>query len=433
MLSSHISTLASELIGWTRISATTVAATLLILGITSGASAEDSTSPNISLDTKGLRISSADGEFSMRIGGRLHADGTWAIDDPMPPFEITDGTELRRARIDLHGSIYRDWKYFAEVDFADNGTSVKDFWVAYTGIDGWTITAGHQKQPYSLAIEMSSNDLPFIERGIDYDVITPFVDRAIGIRFDHNTDNLFFAAGFYGDAVGPNTSGVSNQTNDEGWGTAGKLVYAPIIREDKVIHLGFRSAFRSPRDNNQSVRMRDETSHMSNLSLIDTGNIAGVNDALLFGPEAAIAVGPFSLVGEYNRIRINRRNSGDLHFQGGHVAASYSLTGESRAKAYTIRSGEFKRLKPAENFSLSGPGCGAVELSARYAYQDLSDGDISGGREQVVSVGLNWYPNTNIRFLANWNRILDTKSTGAAPVPDGEGIDSFAARVQIVF
>ena len=72
---------------------------------------------------------------------------------------------------------------------------MKDLWLAYGGL-GWTsIAAGHQKQPYSLSLEMRSNDIPFIERSIDNFLVEPFVDRALGIRAQSSGDHWFFAGG----------------------------------------------------------------------------------------------------------------------------------------------------------------------------------------------------------------------------------------------
>ena len=48
---------------------------------------------------------------------------------------------------------------------------------------------------------MSSNDLPFIERGTDTDLIIPFIDRAIGVRGDFHGEHWQVAAGIYGDSV----------------------------------------------------------------------------------------------------------------------------------------------------------------------------------------------------------------------------------------
>ncbi|MDC3239327.1 hypothetical protein OAT88_01435, partial [Gammaproteobacteria bacterium] len=63
---------------------------------------------------------------------------------------------------------------------------------------GATYYIGHQKQPYSLSLEMSSNDLPFVERSVDNFLVAAFTDRAIGGRFENHGDNWFVAGGAAG-------------------------------------------------------------------------------------------------------------------------------------------------------------------------------------------------------------------------------------------
>ncbi len=356
----------------------------------------------VTLNKRGLRLKSGDGKFTMRIGGRLHAQVTGHEGDLPADVDGTDGTEIRRARIALSGSVYEDWIWNGEVDFADNETAVKDFWVGYRGLPGTGLYVGHQKQPYSLSVEMSTNDIPFIERSIDNDLIIPFIDRAIGLRTDVAGSHWFLATGVYGEAVD------SNRDDDEGWGAAGRFVVAPIHNEKHVVHLGIRSAYRQPSNASDSIRVRDETTHMSNLHIVDTGDIADVKGTALVGAEAALAVGPFSVFGEYNEAFIDRRLGGDLDFDSWHVATTWTITGESRAAAYNMSSGEFKRLTPARDFSISEGGLGAWEFAMRLASLDVNDGPVQGGEEKVLTTALNWYVNPIVRFMFEWSRILDT-------------------------
>ncbi len=381
--------------------------------------AKDLAEVKVSVGRKGLRAQTADGQFAFKIGGRIHAQASGHRG--RLEGDARNGTELRRARFDLESTLYRDWQWKAEVDFADNEVAVKDFFVGYTGLEALKIFAGHQKQPYSLAVEMSSNDIPFIERGIDTDLIIPFVDRAIGIRTDFSGEKWYVTGGIYGDSVDP------EEANSEGWGAAARAVYAPILDENRVLHLGVRSAFREPADD--EIRLRAETTHMSSLFTVDTGTLLNIDRAVLVGPEATLAWGPFSFGGEYNHAFVRRGGNDDLTFNSWHVEATWSITGESRASTYKIGSGEFKRLQPARNFGLDSGGRGAWELALRYAAIDLDDEDVDGGEQGTFTLGLNWYMNPNIRIMAEWSKILDTNSANR----DAEDLDIFQSRVQLAF
>lgn len=401
----------------------------------------------VSLDEGGLELRSKDGRFEFGLGGRLQADGTLHIGDTPsnipggPNRDATDGTEIRRARLATMATFYEDWHWLADIDFADDEVALKDVALTYSGLDGVRLSVGHQKQPFSLSLEMSANDIPFTERSIDNALILSAVDRAIGFRAEANGEHWFAAAGIYGESIEP-----ANDNADEGWGAAGKVVVAPLLEDDRLVHLGFRGAFRRPETDNESIRFRDETTNMSNFRIVDTGALEDVQNLILFGPEAAVVFGPFSLFGEYNHAILQRNGLRQVEFEGGHIAATWSLTGESRAEVYRIESGEFKRLRPRENFSLRSGGLGAWELGARFAYVNLNDGGpagapgtVSGGKEQRISAALNWYPNHNVRFMLGYEHVLQA-DVGGPPsssrveiTKEGEGLDIFTFRTQLAF
>jgi len=408
---------------------------------------QDPAGVRVSLDEGGFELRSKDGRFEFGFGGRLHADGTLHVGDTPsnipggPNRDATDGTEVRRARLVAHATVYEDWHWVGEVDFADNNAAVKDFALTYSGLDGVRLSVGHQKQPFSLALEMSSNDLPFTERSIDNALIVSAVDRAIGFRAEVHGEHWFAAAGIFGESVEP-----ANDNADEGWGAAGKVVFAPILEEDRLVHLGIRGAFRRPETDNESIRFRGETTNMSNFRIVDTGSLEDVQNVILFGPEAGVVFGPFSVVGEYNHAILQRNGLRQVEFEGGHVAATWSLTGESRAAAYTIKTGEFKRLRPREDFSLRSGGLGAWELGARFAYVNLNDGGpssapeaVSGGKQQRISAALNWYPNYNVRFMLGYEHVLQADVAGPPSssrveiTKEGEGLNIFTFRTQLAF
>ena len=80
-------------------------------------------------ETKGgLDIATYDGKFSFEIGGRLELDAAFYFEDEN---ELGDGTELRKARLEVEGTIFSDWDYNFEIDFANSETDVKDAYLTY--------------------------------------------------------------------------------------------------------------------------------------------------------------------------------------------------------------------------------------------------------------------------------------------------------------
>jgi phosphate-selective porin OprO/OprP len=103
------------------------------------------------------------------------------------------------------------------------------------------------------------------------------------------------------------------------------------------------------------------------------------------------------------------------------------ITGEARK--YNTQTAAFDAPSIARPFDLKGGGLGAFELVARYSVADLNfragaqgtapgPNSIRGGREQNITVGLNWWPNPVVRFMfdfqhVNINRLSPCTNTGS--------------------
>lgn len=384
-----------------------------------------SSGPTLVLNEKGASVRSQDGELIFNIGGRIQADATAHSRNTTAGNDITDGTTLRRARFELDGEMPGGWYWWAQADFAGNGTSLKDFAFGNTTEGGTRVIFGHQKQPFSHAIEQSSNDISFVERGVDTYLLLPFVDRAIGVRAEVPLENGVLAAGIFGEGVG------NNPVDDEGWGAVARIVHAPIQNDEEVLFFAARGAVRAPSASTSSVRIRDETTMMSNFSVVDTGVITDVTSTRLSGVEGAWASGPVTVQGEYNHVDMVR-NGPDAQFTSWHVQTTVTLTGEARAKTYRTATGEFGHLgpdNPAEGFDMSK---GAWEVAARVANIDLNDGLIAGGEETAASLSLIWSPTSFARFMLDLTTILNTRG-GSNATRQAEGLDIATVRGQLVF
>ena len=82
------------------------------------------------VDTKGhLEWSSADGNFTWRLGGRLHLDATFY--DNRGGSEEKNGVDIRRARIELQGTLYKHWMWKLDYEFAQTEEVKQGFRDAY--------------------------------------------------------------------------------------------------------------------------------------------------------------------------------------------------------------------------------------------------------------------------------------------------------------
>ena len=312
--------------------------------------------------------------------------------------------------------MWNDWEYELEVDFGENDPELVDAFIRYRGYEPWAFRIGHIKEPFSLEEQTSNVHITFMERALP-NVFAQ--DRSIGIDAQTYGDNWTFAAGVFGEGAD------DKEAQDEGVGFTARSTFAPILEENRIIHLGGSVTWRDTGDEDEvRLRARPE-SHISDIRYVNTGKISDVDDFYSYGIEAATVFGPFSLQGEYMATHLNRdAGFSDLDFDGFYVYGSWFLTGESRS--YRDRKGEFGRVTPK---SIVGKGgVGAWELGLRFSHLDLDDDDVKGGKENNVTVGVNWYATPNIRFMFNYIHV-DTKSNDSVL----DDPDIFQTRAQLVF
>jgi phosphate-selective porin OprO/OprP len=127
------------------------------------------------------------------------------------------------------------------------------------------------------------------------------------------------------------------------------------------------------------------------------------------------------------RANVYRKTGGDLAFDGYYIYGSYFLTNDLRN--YLADKGVFDIIKPANPFRLHGGGWGAWEVATRYSVLDLNDGNVLGGNERNITLGLNWYPSSFVRLMANYVHVLDING-GAHNNAD---LDLFQIRTQVEY
>ncbi len=365
----------------------------------------------------GLKVKAADGAFEFKVGGRIKVDAAFYDDDTS---DIADGTELRNARLQVSGKMYKDWKYKAKIDFSDNEVDDKSLYIAYSGWKPVTIKAGLYGVPFGLG------NVNFMEKPLAFQAFE--MDDRIGLGLESGGDNWSAGIALFGEGAS------DNDVDDEGWGGSLRATYAPILEKSRLLHFGGSMAYQTPDstaeddddldgngvtgENVRTVRFRARPeAHVNVGRLVDTGSIYNVDQTTSYGLEAASGLGPFSVHGEYYFTRVGRTaGNRDLRFRGYHGVASWFLTGEHRP--YEADSGEFGRVVPNQNFSLRDGGPGAWEIAARYSMLDLTDETIIGGEEDNITLGVNWYINPQLRLVANYVMVDVDTANGAGDDPN---------------
>lgn len=313
------------------------------------------------------------------VRGRMHLD-TAAYDADVT--ELGASTAVRRTRLGMNGKLNDTWSFQIEYDFAENGTSANDVFLRRSLADG-TLTIGQVKVPMGLNELTSSNAITFMERASNSNITAD--SRRLGVRYDRSFENVLFQSMVYTRGIGSGRVASA----DDPMGLVGRLVFTPVTG-DTLVHLGVSVAAEDRGDYN-SLRYRDRPEiRPADIRLIDTGNLTDVDSTLKYGLEAAYQAGPFSMEAEYLANNVSRSQANDVTFDGYHVQVSYILTGEKRG----YRGGNFRGVTPKGD-------AGAWEVAARYSVANLSDGDVLGGEQSNITVGVNYYASANVRIMAN--------------------------------
>jgi phosphate-selective porin OprO/OprP len=397
----------------------------------------------VTLDSKGLNFKSSDGAFTANIGGRIHADYGFVDDEFFGPdatgigSEFGDGAFFRRARIGMEGTMFTDWFYGLEINYSggavDSNSGFTDAVIGYQGFDNTKITLGRHKMPAGLEELTSSNRISTMERSGATNTFA--LSRFNGLSVSTKGTNWTATAGTW---MGEGEGDRDNSGKDSDWGYAGRATFAPIQEKDSVVHLGASYSHLEYEEdftggaNDLRVRQRAGNRFVDSRPVDVT--YAGTEDANTYGLEAATIQGPFSLQGEYFHRTLNRDGFKDADVDGWYVLGTFTLTGETRG----YRDGVMRTISPKN--PVGKGGFGAWELVARYDELDLFDSSAyadNGGlttnlgtESEIWTIGVNWYVNDNIRFMANYVD-ADIKSDAGN---DAEGdIKVFMLRGQVAF
>ncbi|MBV9420965.1 MAG: hypothetical protein JO348_14450, partial [Alphaproteobacteria bacterium] len=104
--------------------------------------------------------------------------------------------------------------------------------------------------------------------------------------------------------------------------------------------------------------------------------------------------------------------------------------------------GAYGSPKPDAPFNFGPtPGIGAWEIAARYSDLNLNfqqglpgtvktAAGIRGGNQRIWTVGLNWYPNTAVRFVLDYQH-TDVSRLNNAGAGIGAKLDAVSLRTQL--
>jgi len=451
------------------------AAVQLVTG--SAAAGSPTRGPHV-VQTPGNRfgIESADGQNSIYLTGRLHFDmGDYLDYHPASKFasvqDLNSGVNARRARLGVTGKFAGDWAYTLIYDFGGstdaspgaNGSGIQTALITYNGLNKGpfpvAFDVGYMDTPFTLEEATSSNDIMFVERtsiqAAASDIFASDFRSAVGVR----SNDDWYWAGIY--ATGPQ-SGATHNTGEQ-FGAFGRATYQVLSAPDYSLHIGgdVGGLLKPPSVSGiRTITLSDRPEiRIDPTAILSTGALGTaanpVTGAAVYGVELAGGWENFFAQGEYYHIDVDRSHLSSNGFDGGYFQASWTITGEHRK--YIPAAGAYAGIVPDHPFSPWGDdyGLGAFELAARYSTINLNDhfhpgvapptgsNAVGGGNQTIYQVGLNWYPNANMRFMLDYlhgdiNKQFSTAAGGGIAgtplgAPVGGTMDALVLRSQFAF
>ena len=342
------------------------------------------------------------GEFELVVGGHLYVQGRHLAGRPDDAARTSGDTlYLRQARLELYGTLYRDFEFKVMYD-SQTGSSAS----AFDAYGGWkpckafALRVGQFKAPFGVEQTLSDAITDFIERG-EQDRLTPSRDlgaMAYGKLFG---DRFGYEAGFF------NGSGRNTLDSSEEKEAVLRLRFSPFAGDEGLLkHLRLGAAGTYGDVDNASIAGLDFAT--ANLALLWLDSTAGTIDGLRtrLGAELAFAAGPFGLRAEWltrrDRVDVGSFDDAAVRLSGWTVTVAFILTGEGKPLE-----GKFE---PAARFDLKAGAIGAVELVARASRLDVGDAIfntgaasplLNSGGVTAISGGVNWHLHKNAKIMLN--------------------------------
>lgn len=366
-----------------------------------------------------------DGDFKLKTEVRAQFDA--AFFDSKEDISMSNGVEVRRARLGLKADLGKDWKAEIDINFADSPDSeVKDLWLKYVGMQNHEFTLGQKKVNFSVGEVTSSRAINFINRPVAVDLYAP--GHRVTLDHVYYTDKFRVNWGFFGDTLSTWNEDEDDVLKDNGTDTSfnyfGRVNYMPYQTMDSWMIIGASFAAIEPepvdRTSIDGEQAEDYYKVDSEAGWGVDGNeplelrSQGIERAYHYGIELLGNYKNFGFQAEYlgstwthtdgtftdedDEIR-SYSDLDDIETNGGYATFMWYPQGLHRGADMWDAEREYVRV---------GDGPGIWELLARVETVDLSDGAGKTGAERArggeytgFTLGANYYFTDNMKFMLN--------------------------------
>lgn len=371
--------------------------------------------------------SEEEGGMELRLGGAFQSDYRYYAED-----ERSDNRfDIRRARLRFNGQLTRYVRFGMEYEFQGNETdNLIDAW-GEVGPQAMALRFGQFKEPFSLEWQSRDKAQLFAERSMGY-FLGPRRDIGLmlhGALFDAS---FHYAVGlFNGDGDDGSTGGAEHDEPE----LAGRIAATPfklLSNPLKSLQFGVSGSYAEIDTINvnlrvQSTGMVGTDSYLYILSHnTKFGVIQQVGQRLRLGAEAAWAVGPVLLQGEYIQLKYTDiqsagANPSEAEFSSWYGAVAWWLTGENPS----LEGGIVQPIYPLRFFNPEEGTWGAFCLAARLEHFTGDEqwinptANTSVKEADAATIALNWVLYPMCRVILDFTHTELSEPIRVRVLPDG--------------
>jgi phosphate-selective porin OprO and OprP len=393
------------------------------------------TTPVFTVASNGVTWRAADQSFQLKLRGYLHEDNRYYVGESHAGVSTL---LLRRVRPVIEATAFKKYSFRIMPDFGGGQVVLYDAYVDLAFANAFQLRAGKFKPPVGLERLMSATALPFAERALPTSLV-PNRDLGIQVSGSLLAGGLSYAGGVF-NGVDDGALADADPNNDKEF-AARVIVQAftnslGLLRGLSVGLAGTRGTqrgtltavglpvYRSPGQNTFF-------SYRNNAQATGTTIANGTRQRI--APQGAYYLGAFSALGEYVISRqdvLLNTASAELEQRAWQATAGLVLTGEDASVS---------GVKPNAVFDPANKTWGALELVGRVhaldideaAFPTFADPARSASAAHAWAVGLNWYLNSNVKLVLDYEQTRFTG--GAVNGADRTRENALFGRVQFAF
>ena len=341
---------------------------------------------------------------------------------------IGNGMIMRRTRFAIKAQLDKNWYGELDTDWTSGTPEIKDAILEYTGIPNLSIKMGNFKENFSIQRNTTSRYLQFMERPM---VTALAPSRHLGVAATWSCPLVWVSGGVFGPELKSSEEmtamedGNKDYGLNEGLSYTGKVAIRPINNQTSSLHIGAAVSYREPKltstDGYNATRYSSRNSTSINRKkFLDTDAIKGLDHELAYTVELAGHWKQLRYEGAYiartayldpEKTVIPKEDLGPQTADGWYVQAGWLLFGGQQN--YDAKGGKYTRINPGRSW-------GDVELCARYEVADFNCSKYyAGGSAQAFTLGLNFYPTKNVKFVINYQYNINDKYANGKGANDG--------------